>query len=128
MATREKGVVLKEKFNTTHQEQKESCPVKQTANVVCTTPGGNSSFSVYCDGIPSKPEGQIKNNGDAIKKPKNHRCFSKDWRKERLPPFSDSAELPDATMVAISGPCHAEEHQKEYYGLVAASKIEPQRS
>jgi glycerol-3-phosphate dehydrogenase (NAD(P)+) len=102
----------------TLREQKDKLPgAIVPPNVVCTSNLEEAlSFSdVLVMVIPSQTiRDNIKKISTLVKKPKTISCFSKGLEKGTGFRMSEVIlqEMPDATVVAMSGPCHAEELSK----------------
>lgn len=102
----------------TYREQKDKLPgAIVPANVVCTA--DLEEALAFSDKlvmvIPSQTVREnVKNMMSIIKKPKTISCFSKGLEKGTGYRMSEVIlqEMPDATVVAMSGPCHAEELSK----------------
>ena len=100
------------------REQKEKLPgASIPASVVCTNDLEETlSFSdILVMVIPSQVvRTNVKTMAPLLKKQKTICCFSKGLEKGTGYRMSEVIlqELPDATMVAMSGPCHAEELSK----------------
>lgn len=112
--------VFKEEVDmiNTLREQKDKLPgAIVPPNVVCTADLVEAiSFSdVLVMVIPSQTiRDNIKKMKSLVKKPKTICCFSKGLEKGSGYRMSEVIlqEMPDATVVAMSGPCHAEELSK----------------
>lgn len=101
-----------------YREQKEKLPgAIIPVNVICTTELEETlAFSdVLVMVIPSQTiRDTVKRMAMLVKRPKTISCFSKGLEKETGYRMSEVIlqELPAATVVAMSGPCHAEELSK----------------
>lgn len=112
--------VLKEEVDmiNTYREQKEKLPgAIVPKNVICTGDLEEAiSFSdILVMVIPSQVVREnIKEIAAITKKQKTITCFSKGLEKGTGYRMSEviKQEMPDATVVAMSGPCHAEELSK----------------
>lgn len=112
--------VFKEEVDmiNTLREQKDKLPgAIVPANVVCTDDIEEAlAFSdVLVMVIPSQTiRDNVKKMAALIKKPKTISCFSKGLEKGTGYRMSEVIlqEVPDMTVVAMSGPCHAEELSK----------------
>lgn len=102
----------------TQREQKDKLPgIIIPQNVACTDDLEETlSFSdVVILVIPSQTiRENLKDMADVKKKPKIISCFSKGLEKETGLRMSEviGQEMPETTVVAMSGPCHAEELSK----------------
>ncbi len=100
------------------REQKDKLPgVKVPENVYCTNDLEETvNFSdIFVLVIPSQTVREnIRQIASIVKKPKLISCFSKGLEKGSGLRMSEviHEEMPDATIVAMSGPCHAEELSK----------------
>ncbi len=112
--------VLKEEVDmiNIHREQKDKLPgaiVPQNVNCTCDLEEALSFSDIIVLAIPSQAvRDNIKEMAAIIKKPKTVACFSKGLEKGTGYRMSEviRQEMPDAKVVAMSGPCHAEELSK----------------